>query len=108
MFDREGMNRARLTCGTLMDAISAQREDLERDPRYQGVLGDLKDAANYLSDAEDTLYSVLEYTRECAVCDGIIGDSARAEVVFKDDTRDPKPHRIIHQSCFRTNDHEIA
>jgi hypothetical protein len=55
-------------------------------------------------------YEVLEID-QCAVCDGRIGAAPRAEVVFKSHNEDGDENvksSIIHQSCFRTADHEIA
>jgi len=55
-------------------------------------------------------YEVLEID-QCWECDGRIGAAPKAEVVYVDqrmDYGDGAPHRIIHQSCFRTNVHKIA
>jgi len=112
--DREGLNNARITCGTIMDALSAQAEDLKRwqHPRIDPHLELLTEAANMLNDAESDISRFLYLTEECWECDGIMGDAERAEVVYIDQRIDlgegNAPHRIIHQSCFRTNVHEIA
>jgi hypothetical protein len=107
MLDRDGLDRARVMCGTLQDALGAQRDALLGHPALPN-LGELDDAINALVEAESALDHFLEYTRECAVCDGIIGAAPRAEVVMKDDPAGSGEHYFIHQDCFRENQHEIA
>lgn len=107
MIDREGMKRAESMCRTLQAAINAQSEDIQNaDVNKLVDISHLDEAQDGLENAADALRRFLDFTTECSVCDGMIGYAPKAEVVFKNQKDDK--HHIIHQSCFRTADHEIA
>lgn len=105
--------------GCVITTYDSLREDWGSDGEHSWSQRDVNERAGYIGhwyailETEDPIdgtwsvasYEVLEID-QCAVCDGRIGAAPRAEVVFKDDPK--HDHKIIHQSCYRTADHEIA
>jgi hypothetical protein len=111
--DRTGLSNIYMTLGQIDEAVKMHIEEAELRSVHSAHLDDVN---RYILEAQDSLKQFLDYIKECAVCDGMIGDAPRAEVVFKEQNPQPgknaehhqAPHHTIHQSCFRTADHELA